>query len=226
MSASQSTAGGPTGGHGAIAYNLAGIAVLVLLAAVGIAYFIDQAGRTIRPTAPQLDDGNELVQTIGGVDLAIPTSWFRHGEQIREGFASQADLAFALDLGEGVAREPVNVTVMPRSRARPSSVLLDTVYLHQFGEETLAGVPGLVGKPLLGRDGYLGETVWYDAISPSPFVAKCEAPVQDGLPGRCIRTLHLPSGLAVVISFEASALPAWKRFDAELGRWLGRIGAL
>jgi hypothetical protein len=213
-------------GRGQLAYNLAGIAVLVLLAAVGLAYAIDQAGRNSRPSPAQLSDGDAVVQTVAGNDLSIPMNWFRFGEDIKPGFASQVELAFELDL-EGL-EEPVtvDVTLLPRSGARASGALLDAVYLHQFADETEGGIPGLVGKPLLANEGYAGETVWYDPLSPAPFVAKCAVAAEPGRPGRCLRTIHLRNELAVVLSFDADALAAWKQFDEELALWLGRIGAL
>ena len=213
-------------GRGQLAYNLAGIAVLVLLAAVGLAYAIDQAGRNSRPSPAQLSDGDAVVQTVAGNDLSIPMKWFRFGEDIKPGFASQVDMAFELDL-EGL-EEPVtvDVTLLPRSGARASGALLDAVYLHQFADETEGGIPGLVGKPLLASEGYAGETVWYDPLSPAPFVAKCAVAAEPDRPGRCLRTIHLRNELAVVLSFDADALTAWKHFDEELALWLGRIGAL
>lgn len=213
-------------GRAQLAYNLAGIAVLVLLGAVGLAYAIDEASRSARPALPRLTDGNPVSQTVAGQELAIPASWFRHGEDIRSGFASQLDLTFMLDL-EGLDQPAsVDVTLLPRSGARASGALLDAVYLHQFADETFGGIPGLVGKPLIATEGYAGETVWYDPLSPAPFVSKCAAAPEPGRPDRCLRTIHLNTGLAAVLSFDAATLKAWKHFDDELALWLGRTGAL
>ncbi len=213
-------------GHGSIAYNLAGIATLVLLLAVGTAYFLDQAGQANRRAPPVITDGDQVTQTIGGQELTIPSSWFRYGEQIKSGFASQVDLSVRLVLLEGQAAIPIDVTLLPRSRVRASSTLLDAVYLHQFAEGSRGGVPGLVGKPLSPGNGYQGETVWYDALSPNPFVAKCAEAIEPGMPERCVRTVHLPSGLAAIFTFDATALPGWRDFDPRMALWLGRIGAL
>lgn len=207
-----------------LAFNLAGIAVLALLLAVGAAYLIDEMGRTTRVPTPSLEDANPIVQTISGRELTIPTSWFRYGEQIRDGFTNQIDLTvmFAPD---GAAPLPVQVMLLPRSRARTSSALLDAVYLHQFGDETLAGIPGLVGKPLGPAAGYEGEHVWYDPLSANPFVAKCMAPISPGAPEQCVRTVYLPSGIAAVYAFDATALPSWRQFDEHMQQWLEKIGA-
>lgn len=217
---------GPTEGAGALFYNLAGIAVLVLLVAVGLAYLIDRAGQSATATLPALGDADIVQQTVAGRELDIPTAWFRFGEQMKSGFASQVDLRFMLALEPGAAADPVDVILLPRSRARASSALLDAVYLHQFDEGTKGGVAGLVGKSLLPRDGYSGETVWYDPLSPVPFVAKCAPAIAPAEPDLCLRTIHLQSGLAAVLSFRADALHSWRHFDQELALWLGQIGAL
>jgi hypothetical protein len=100
------------------------------------------------------------------------------------------------------------------------------VYLHQFLPDQLKGPPGLIGKPLVPAEGYANETVWYDAISAAPFVAKCIAPVLEAQPGRCIRTVYLGPGIAAVYSFDADVLENWRAFDAQLHPLLKQIGAL
>ena len=210
--------------HHGLAYNLAGIAVLILLLAVGAAYLVDELGRLARTPTPSLADGNPIKQTISGRELSIPANWFRFGEQIRDGFTDQIDLRLMLTTADGTAM-PVDVTLLPRSRARTSASLLDGVYLHQFSDETLGGVIGLVGKPMLQRNGYGGESVWYDALSPNPFVAKCLKLEETGGLGQCLRTVYLPSGIAAVYAFDATILQSWRQFDTGMEQWLTRIGA-
>jgi hypothetical protein len=208
-----------------MAYNLAGIAVLVLLIAVGAAYLVDELTRASAPARPTLDDRNTIRQTLSGRELTIPASWFRYGDQVRDGFTDQIDLRVMLAPEAGAAALPVDVTLLPRSRARASSALLDGVYLHQFADDTLDGVPGLVGKPLATGQGYAGESVWYDALSPSPFVAKCAQPVEAEFAPRCLRTVYLATGIAAVYAFDATVLGSWRSFDAQMRRWLEPIGA-
>jgi hypothetical protein len=198
--------------------NLAGIALVVMLAALGIAYLVDEAGRSDGRKVPSLNDGEALVQTVGGRELTIPKNWFRFGEQMQNGFVSQVDLSVELQLGR------VDVTLLPRSRAKSSSELLDSVYVHQFAKGTESGVPGLIGQKLEGS-GYAGELIWYDALAPKPFVAKCMEAIEADAPDKCVRTVHLASGLAAIYSFDETLLPAWRNFDAEMGQWLERIGA-
>lgn len=222
---SQSPSASAGHGRSSLAYNLAAIAVLTLLLAVGLAYLIDELGRSDDGPVPTLSDLNPVVQTISGRELSIPQAWFRHGEQIRDGFTNQIDLRIQFAPEAMGEPQSVDITLLPRSRARTSASLLDRVYLHQFDDTTLQGVPGLVGKPMLERSGYAGESVWYDALSPNPFVAKCLEPVaSDGI-AQCVRTVYLASGIAAVFTFDATLLQSWRQFDTEIERWLKPIGA-
>jgi len=216
--------GAPASAHSPLAYNLAGITVLVLLVAIGAAYLLDAMGERRNGVSPDLAETERVIQTLSGRELSIPPSLFRHGEQIREGFTNQIDLRVDFS-GEDGAVLPVDITLMPRSGARTSASLLDRVYLHQFTEDVLGGIPGLVGKPLKSGEGYEGESVWYDALSANPFAAKCMAPVAEGLGAQCVRTVYLPSGIAAIYTFDATILQSWRRFDAEMERWLAPIGA-
>lgn len=212
--------------HEAIGFNLAAIALMLALLGIGVAYLIDAASRSVRVQAHRLDTETTLTRTLGGRDLEIPLSWFRYEEQRVEGFAKQIDLRFELPLGVDGHQESVDVTLLPRSRARPSAALLDGVYLHQFLPEQLNGPPGLVGKPLRPDGGYADETVWYDALSADPFVAKCSKPVATAEAGQCLRTVYLGPGVAALYAFPETALLHWRDFDAQLTEKLKQLGAL
>lgn len=220
MSSTAAAAPAKRDGH-SVGFNLGIIALLVAMVGVMLAYAIDAAGRSVREARE-----GALTRTLGGTELTIPAVWFREDTQRAEGFAKQLELGVSLPLGPEAAARQIDLTLMPRSRARPSASLLDGVYLHQFMPEQLSGPPGLIGKPLIAQEGFENETVWYDALSASPFVAKCLAPLAEGQPGRCIRTVYLGPGIAVVYSFDEDVLMNWKRFDAELHPLLKQIGAL
>ena len=207
-------------GH-SIGFNLGLIFLLVAVAGLGFAYAIDAAGR-----ATHEDLTGTVTRTLGGRELTVPALWLREDAERTAGFAKQVEIGLDLPLGPEAAVREVDVTLVPRSRARPSASLLDGVYLHQFMPEQLNGPPGLIGKPLIAAEGYAQETVWYDAISSAPFVAKCIAPVAEGQPGRCIRTVYLGPGVAAIYSFDEDVLANWRRFDAELHPALKQMGAL
>ncbi|MEO7222879.1 MAG: hypothetical protein ABIY37_10435 [Devosia sp.] len=207
-------------GH-SIGFNLGVIALMVAVAGLGLAYGIDAAGRS---THAQVT--GTVSRTLGASELHVPASWLREDAERSEGFAKQVEIGLKLPLGPKGSLREIDITLVPRSRARPSASLLDGVYLHQFRPEQLNGPPGLIGKPLIAADGYAQETVWYDAISAAPFVAKCLAPVAKGQPGRCIRTVYLGPGIAAIYSFDEDVLLNWKRFDAALEPSLRQVGAL
>ena len=207
-----------------VGFNVAAIMLILALGGVGLAYAIDAAGRADRQFPHRIDEEATLTRTIGDRQLEIPLSWFRYAEQRVEGFAKQIDLQFSVPLGENGALRTIEVTLLPRSRAEPSSRLLDRVYLHQFLPGEVAGPPGLVGKPLNAHDGFESETVWYDALSADPFVAKCSAPVTAGAEPRCLRTVHVGS-IAAVYAFGGDVLGSWREFDARLLPMLRAIGA-
>jgi hypothetical protein len=209
---------------GSIGFNLGAIFLIVTLGAVALAYAIDAAGRSSGIAAHRHDNEVTLTRTIGGKDLEIPLSWFRYAEQRVEGFAKQIDLQLELPLGPDAAPAMIEVTLLPRSRARPSASLLDGVYMHQFQEGEIEGPVGLIGKPLQATEGFEDETVWYDPLSAEPFVAKCVAPVAEGTEARCLRTVYLGPGIAAVYAFGADVMGNWKQFDPQVQAVLRQIG--
>ena len=59
-----------------------------------------------------------------------------------------------------------------------------------------------------------------------PEHVKLLAPVADGQPGRCIRTVYLGPGIAAIYSFDEDVLMNWRRFDPAVQPALKQIGAL
>jgi hypothetical protein len=207
---------------GGIGFNLTGIALAMALGGLALAYALDGAGRHQRSAERAVAEGT-VVRTIAGKELTIPRALLRYDEQAATALTDEIDLRLKLALGPHASSRAIDVTLIPRSKARPSSILLDGVYLHQFTLEEASGPPGLVGKPLQGKDGFEGETVWYDALSPNPFVAKCEAPVAGAGVGRCIRTVYFDA-VAAVYAFDSDVLGNWRAFDAEAEAVLKTIG--
>jgi hypothetical protein len=209
-----------------IGFNIVAIMLVLLLGGVALAYAIDAVRREQREPLHRADTGTELTRTLAGRELSIPRSWFRYPEQAADGFARQIDLHLALPLGPGGALRGIEVTLLPRSAVRPSARLLDGVYLHLFEPAEVEGPPGLVGKPLRGREGYAGEVVWYDPISADPFAAKCRTIVSADAPPSCLRTVHLAPGIGAIYTFGADVLANWRDFDALMRVRFERMGVL
>jgi hypothetical protein len=207
---------------GGMGFNLAAITLAMALGGLALAYALDGAGRHHRDAALAVAPGT-VVRTIAGNELTIPRALLRYDEPAASALTEEIDLRLELPLGPRASSRPIDVMLIPRSKARPSSALLDGVYLHQFTLEEVSGPPGLVGKPLQGKDGFEGETVWYDALSPNPFVAKCEAVVPGGNAARCIRTVYFDA-VAAVYAFDSDVLGSWRAFDTEAEAVLKSIG--
>lgn len=205
---------------GSVGYNLLAIVVGTALLGIGLAYLIDLLGRSEPVTHPE---GLTITRGIGGIELEIPADFFRNDEDRKEGFADEIELMAQLPLGAEGREVPIEVTLLPRSRARPSAILLDGVYLHQFENEQLSGPPGLVGKPLTPTGGFAGETVWYDALSADPFVTKCLAPIVPEEPTQCLRTV-VYGNVAAVYRFGEEVLMNWRQFDDAAEAWLAEMG--
>lgn len=225
LMAALSSAKPKSGAAQGLRYNLAVIALAVVLVGLTLAYAIDAASREARVPPHRTDEETTLTRTLGGRQLEVPLSWFRYAEQRVEGFAKQIDLHFRLPLGPEGKLRGIDVTLLPRSSIRPSGRLLDGVYLHMFTTEQREGPPGLVGKPLRAEEGYESETVWYDPLSVDPFVAKCSEPVAQGA-SRCLRSVHLAPGIGAIYAFDADVLGNWREFDRRMRPFFIRIGAV
>jgi hypothetical protein len=215
----------PTEPH-SVGFTLAAIALGIAMTGLAAAYGFSTLRTDWLAHVAAQEDATTVSRTLVGRHLTIPTGWLRDPSPGGGTFASRIELTVRVPLGRNGAPLPVEVTLLPLSQARPSASLLDGVYLHQFMPNELAGPPGLVGKPLYGRDGYENETVWYDALSPHPFVAKCAPAPVAGRPAQCLRTVALPGAIAAVYGFDSGVLHSWRKFDTVMGNVLARIGAV
>lgn len=207
---------------GVTAYRLALLALVCVLLGLGAAYGISALAKARGAAAPEPALLVTHHKTVGAQRYSVPAALLRGPGQRQDGFAERMDLAMALPLGPDGRMSEIAIAIVPRARVRTSAHLLDTVYVHQFGPEHIQGPSGLVGKPLRQEAGYGGETVWYDPLSPNPFVAKCMEPL--GMDGRtCLRTLLLSDRNAAILSFEPAALAHWRRMDALLEERLATL---
>lgn len=211
---------------GTIGFNLGAIALVLILGGLGIANLLDGNTRQAKALPSLRTSGPTIEKNIAGQRLAIPPAWFRYNDQRVEGFTERLDILFALPLGADGRIIEVAVSLVPASRIRTSARLLDAVYLHQFLPEQVNGPPGLIGKPLKNEDGFQNETIWYDPLSPEPFVAKCADPIEDTGTSNCIRTIELSDKVAATYIFDRSALWSWREFDTEAAAWLKKIGGI
>jgi hypothetical protein len=209
-----------------VGFTLAAIGIGIAMTGLGIAYGFSTL-RSYWPDKPgQPTTAATVSRTLVDRQLSIPADWLAEPAATTGAFASRIEFDVTVPLGRGAADTAVAVTLLPLSQVRPSASLLDGVYLHQFMPNELAGASGLVGKPLYSSEGYENETVWYDALSPNPFVAKCAAAPVAGAPAQCLRTVALSGGIAAVYAFDSDVLYSWRSFDSVMDGVLAKIGAI
>lgn len=207
------------------AYNLAVIVLLSALAGLALAYVIDALTASPKTVPVSTFSAPFVEKNIACAALHVPQDWLRDPQTATTGFADQVDLLLNVDFRTAIPAT-VGLLLTPHSRAQSSAYLLDKVYLHQFLAEQLSGPPGLIGKPLREEDGFAAESVWYDPLSPMPFVAKCQQAPVETVPAQCIRTVRLTDGLSVTYSFAENLLSDWPRFDEIMRPVLEQMGAV
>ncbi|WP_029040811.1 hypothetical protein [Cucumibacter marinus] len=196
-------------------YNVGLILIVVALAGLGAAYLLVDFTRTIGDGMPE-QPGDIRSLTVGGTAVNVPTNWMLD-DLSDSGFRDSLDLVIPVAI-EGLDRRVrAAVTLVPRSRAPLSATLLDTLYIHRFASGQAQGPRGLVGKPLRAESGYQDETVWYDPLSPRPYVAKClEIDTVDGKALECLRTIAVGDRLSAIIRYGEEGHANWRAFDTRL----------
>jgi len=206
------------------AFNLAAIALLLALIGLGFAYLLAAAARRDQTIIASTWSKPVVHKNLAGAQLTIPASWMRRPLGRDGDIVEQVDLKVNLRFAPGAQPFPVKLRLVALAKGQPSSYLLDAVYVRQFSSLQEQGAPGLVGKPLKPVEGFQNETVWYDPLSPNPFVAKCLSENANGSKASCLRTVQLTSKLALVYRFDADLLIYWKNFDATVRPILLQIG--
>ena len=162
--------------------------------------------------------------SIAARELVVPASWAQKSEMVQD--AALASLQLAIPMDFGGEKTALAVSLLPSSKAAPSAYLLDKLYIHNFDETEPLQQFGLVVKNLRAKDGFEDETVWYDALSASPFVAKClEEKVGSSHKTSCISTMLVNKRVSALIQFDGELLPYWRSLHSELLRLLPTFNA-
>ena len=205
-------------------FNLAAIALMLVLAGLAAAYWLIEQTPPEEAPPPSTFSPPFFRTTINGIAINIPTAW-RLQTPRNSGITTQTlDANLLISFENNGNPQRVGMHVSTAEQTQSSAALLDTVYIHQFTPRQIDTVPGLVGKPLKGEEGYQDETVWFDSLSTRPFVAKCTSrPAAPDFPD-CIHTITTGNGLAVTYQFNRRLLSHWRTFDRALQQLLKNTG--
>ncbi|MFT6658919.1 MAG: hypothetical protein ACJAZW_002088 [Maritalea sp.] len=200
--------------------NILILCIVLSLVGLGIVYSLDFFEVPGETRAVETEESVEF--SIAASKLHAPKSWIETQFKPKENMLNFLELRLELQVnGQSNA---VNVTLLPASQAAPSAYLLDALYIHNFASGPSEQKYGLVVKKLRNEAGFEDETIWYDALSANPFVAKCltEKTAPDNAKN-CITTVLVNKRVSALIQFEDSVLPNWRVFSVALDKQLATL---
>jgi len=202
--------------------NVLILCIILSLLGLSVVYTLDFLEKN---SPQQANSSQETIEfTIAASKLRAPKSWIESNFDEEQNILNLLQLRLELQIdGKLVA---VNATLLPAARAAPSAYLLDSLYIHNFAPGRSEQMYGLVAKKLRNEAGFEDETIWYDALSANPFVAKCldeKVEVRNAKP--CITTILVNKRVSALIQFEKSVLPHWRQFSVALAQQLASFKA-
>jgi len=207
-----------------MAFNLAALALILLMAGLGIAYWLNGYAATRTQIAPSVYEAPLITKTLANTSLQIPQAWLNILTQNSQKNVQVIDLTLKISIADQKEPIPINLRISEAIQAEPSAYLLDSVYVLRFSEAQIGDIKGLVGKPLKAQDGYESETVWYEPISDNPFVTKCIDLEGAGSALNCLRTIRINSQLSATYQFAQNQLEYWHLLDDAIIPLLRQVG--
>jgi hypothetical protein len=208
---------------------------LITALCLGTVLFIGEV--ILRETGWRQDDWQSLQKaeplhkTIGSMSFTLPALYIRSQGLLSEHFGDQvvlgvkwpdfqpilsAERAFFDDL------DHLYITLAPVQTGEDTTERLNSVYKKVLMPDVMAGPLGLKAHKLDPRAGYDQTILYYDPVAPVPFVALCTLADQH-IPGQCMRTIHLSSGVAITYRFRPDLLKDWSRLDDSIFKFLTRL---
>ncbi|GLQ18748.1 hypothetical protein [Maritalea porphyrae] len=198
--------------------------LLICLSLLGLAtvYALDFFEET-RNIQRQAD--NKLVEfSISATKMQAPRTWITSDFNEEQSVVNLLQLSIPIEIEDFSIK--VTTTLLPAARAAPSAYLLDSLYIHNFAPGPSDQRFGLVVKKLRNEAGYEDESIWYDALSASPFVAKClNEEAANTNAKNCITTVLVNKRVSALIQFEQSLMPYWRPFSVAMERRLASLQA-
>jgi len=202
--------------------NLFAMMVILALAGLAAVYLMDFL--ELNRNKQTMSQETTIEFTIAATNLAAPQSWLNSEVDGDSKAYSVVDILLPVEVDSTIIS--VSATLLASSKAAPSSFLLDTLYIHKFKDVPSQQAFGLVAKQMVDEAGYSGETVWYDAVSANPFVAKC---LKEKLPKNtaknCVTTVLVNKRVSALVRFEETLLPHWRAFQLSLRAKLATLNA-
>ncbi len=208
-------------------FNLAATALILLMAGLGIAYWLIANAKQETKLTPSTYAPPFVQKTLAGTRIQVPEAWLNRETQSGRQDVEFLDLKLMVQFEPGAQPSELSLHLAPPGTSQPSAILLDSVYALRFTSKQLTpppGPPGLIGKPLRAEQGFQNETVWYDPISPRPFAAKCLDLGTSNNAANCLRTVQFSPRIMVTYQFNENELVHWRKFDETMQDYLSALG--
>jgi len=207
-------------------FNLTAMALILLMGGLGIAYWINSFGPKEANSAASVFAPPFTDKIVANTNMQVPTKWLNALTRNNQKNVQALDLTLTIKLAPQAKLTNINLRLAPFGQAQSSSYLLDSVYVPRFSSRQINTIRGLVGKPLKPQDGYENETIWYQPVASTPFVAKCIDLETTTTTLNCLRTIALGAQLSLTYQFSEIQLPYWQQLDSAIAPLLEQIGAL
>ena len=202
--------------------NVLGMMVILALLGILIVYVLEFFEK--RSAAPDKQTNAGISFSIAASELQAPRHWVLTDISQNESAFSAIELEIPILL-EGVKKQ-ISVTLLPSSKAVPSAYLLDSLYIRKFDSTASGQSFGLIIKKLRNEAGFEDEEIWYDALSSTPFVAKCLSEKLAVKTGKnCISTVLVNKRVSALIKFEQDVMSNWREFSAAIGEQLKKLNS-
>lgn len=207
-------------------FNLAALALILLMGGLGLAYWLISFGPKEENSIASIFAPPLVSKIVANTKMQIPAQWLNSLTKNNQENVQALDLTLAIKLSPQAELANINLRLAPFGQAQSSSYLLDSVYVPRFSSQQINTIRGLVGKPLKPQDGYENETIWYQPVASTPFVAKCIDLEISATTLNCLRTIALGSQLSLTYQFSEVQLQYWSQMDSAIAPLLKQIGAL
>ena len=189
---------------------------------------ISRAGHSDSTTISEIVISNDV--------LNIPSNAIRYSAQRYSGTQSRLEVYLHWPSLSGYTealREEFNnsgettnlvfLTIEPRTMSHDMSGRIQPIYARFFDGPHESGGFGLIRQPLSAEGGYIDEDLYYEAVSPYPFAARCVRPDSKISTPFCIRDIHVGQELMLTYRFHTKFLGNWMALERGIRQWMEMV---
>ncbi len=209
-------------------------ACLLIFAALlfGLAHLvgdgISRAGHSESETLQEVVIGNDV--------LNVPSNAIRYSTQRNSSAQTRLEVYLHWPSLSGYTealREEFNnsgettnlifLTIERRTMSNDMSGRIQPIYAKFFEGGYENGGQGLIRQPLSAEGGYIDEDLYYEAVSPYPFAARCVREDSKTSTPFCLRDIHVGQELMLTYRFHKKFLVDWMALEQGVRQWMKQV---